>query len=294
MSIQKYQAFLKVIELGSITRAAESLGYTQSAVSRMVADLEDEWNLTLLRRSRGGLTLSSDGLLLLPYIKELCQRQTALLEQVNALKGLETGFIRIAAFSSISTHHLPAILKLFRERYPKIEFQLHNMEYTQTVEALCAGEIDCGFIGSYMSDEVDSHFLMRDRMIAIVPPDHPLAGEKYYPLQNLSSERFIKLTDETHTEVSQILSTLSTLLDAPIRAFYDVNDDYSIMAMVESGLGVSVLPELVTERMPFNICRMEFDPPQFRDIYIAVRRGRKPSPATERFIQVVLEYFKNT
>lgn len=291
MALQKYHAFLKVVELGSITRAAEALGYTQSAVSRMVADLEDEWNLSLLRRSRGGLSLSSDGMLLLPYIKELCRRHADLLEQVNALKGIDTGFIRIAAFSSISTHHLPAILKRFRERYPKIEFQLHNMEYEQTIEALCAGEIDCGFIGSYLSDEVDSHFLMRDRMLAIIPPDHPLADADYYPLQRLSGERFIKLSDGTDTEILQILTALNSLLDTPIRAFYDVNDDYSIMAMVESGLGVSVLPELVTERMPFDIRRKEFDKPQFRDISIAVKHGRKPSPATERFIQVVLEYF---
>ena len=74
MAIQKYQAFVKVAELGSITKAAEAMGYTQSAVSRMIADLEDEWNLNLLRRSRGGLSLSSDGVMLLPYIKEMCSR----------------------------------------------------------------------------------------------------------------------------------------------------------------------------------------------------------------------------
>ena len=66
MAIHKYQAFVRVAEMGSITKAAEAMGYTQSAVSRMVADLEDEWNLNLLRRSRGGLALSSDGLMLLP------------------------------------------------------------------------------------------------------------------------------------------------------------------------------------------------------------------------------------
>ena len=68
MALNKYQAFVKVAELGSITKAAEAMGYTQSAVSRMVADLEDEWNLNLLRRSRGGLALSSDGLMLLPFL----------------------------------------------------------------------------------------------------------------------------------------------------------------------------------------------------------------------------------
>ena len=65
------------------------------------------------------------------------------------------------------------------------------------------------------------------------------------------------------------------------------------MAMVESGLGVSILSELVTHRMPFDVCLKEFDPPQYRDIAIAVKKGRKPSPATEKFIQIVLEFFSN-
>ena len=135
MAIQKYQAFVKVAELGSITKAAEAMGYTQSAVSRMIADLEDEWNLNLLRRSRGGLSLSSDGVMLLPYIKEMCSRFESLQEQANALKGLETGFIRIGSCSSFSTQCLPAILKEFELRYPRIIFQLQNMEYSDTEDA---------------------------------------------------------------------------------------------------------------------------------------------------------------
>ena len=67
--------------------------------------------------------------------------------------------------------------------------------------------------------------------------------------------------------------------------------NYSIMAMVESGLGVAVLSELVTGRIPFDIRLKELDPPQYRDVAIAVKKGRRPSPATEKFIQIVLEYF---
>ena len=183
MAIQKYQAFVKVAELGSITKAAEAMGYTQSAVSRMIADLEDDWNLNLLRRNRGGLSLSSDGVMLLPYIKEMCSRFEALQEQANALKGLETGFIRIGSCSSFSTQCLPAILKEFELRYPRIIFQLQNMEYSDTEDALCAGEIDCGFISAPFSPDLDVTMLMRDRMLAVLPPDHPLADARVYPIR---------------------------------------------------------------------------------------------------------------
>ena len=291
MALNKYQAFVKVAELGSITKAAEAMGYTQSAVSRMVADLEDEWNLNLLRRSRGGLALSSDGLMLLPFIKDLCSRYEVLQEQANALKGLETGFIRIGSCASVSTQCLPPILKAFVDRYPKIAFQLQNMEYSDTEDALCAGVIDCGFICAPFSPELDVTLLMRDRMLAVLPPDHPLAEADSFPIQQLGQERIIKLTDEANNEVSKIFALLNSRLEHPISAYCDVNDDYSIMAMVESGLGVSILSELVTKRMPFDIRLKEFYPPQYRDVAIAVKKGRKPSPATEKFIQTVLEFF---
>ncbi|MDD5902891.1 MAG: LysR family transcriptional regulator [Oscillospiraceae bacterium] len=291
MAIQKYRAFVKVAELGSITKAAETMGYTQSAVSRMIADLEDDWNLNLLRRNRGGLSLSSDGVMLLPYIKEMCSRYEALQEQASALRGLETGFIRIGSCSSFSTQCLPAILKEFEVRYPKIVFQLQNMEYSDTEDALCAGEIDCGFISAPFSPELDVTLLMRDRMLAVLPPEHPLVDAKSYPLERLSKERIVRLTDESNNEVTKIYQSIMELLNSPLSTYCEVNDDYSVMAMVESGLGVSMLSELVTKRMPFNICLKEFDPPQYRDIGIAVKKGRRPSPATERFIEIVLEFF---
>ena len=283
----------KVAELGSITKAADVMGYTQSAVSRMIADLEDEWNLNLLRRNRGGLSLSSDGVMLLPYIKEMCSRFESLQEQANALKGLETGFIRIGSCSSFSTQCLPAILKEFELRYPKIIFQLQNMEYSDTEDALCAGEIDCGFISAPFSPDLDVTMLMRDRMLAVLPPDHPLVDAKVYPMEHLSQERIVRLTEESNNEVSKIYESFKDLISSPLSTYCEVNDDYSVMAMVESGLGVSMLSELVTKRMPFNICLKEFDPPQYRDIGVAVKKGRRPSPATERFIEVVLEFFED-
>lgn len=87
---------------------------------------------------------------------------------------------------------------------------------------------------------------MRDRMLAVLPPDHPLADAPSYPLKRFSEERIIKLTDEANNEVSKVFAQLNSMLDTPVTAYCDVNDDYSIMAMVESGLGVAVLSELVT------------------------------------------------
>ncbi|MCF0138174.1 MAG: LysR family transcriptional regulator [Oscillospiraceae bacterium] len=287
MSIRKYQAFLKVVELGSISRAAELLGYTQSAVSRMVADIEDEWGLSLLKRGRSGLSLSSDGIAMLPYIKELCGSYRSMQEHASALRGVDTGFIRIGSCASVSTQLLPGVLKEFTTRYPGIDFQLRNMEYDDIEDAIREGEVDCGFIFAPYGDEIDFIHLYSDRILAVLPPKHPMADSPCYPIDNLSREPMIKLTEEGSREVSKLYSKLHARLREPMDIFCEVNDDYSAMAMVESGLGVSVLSELVTLRMPFNIVLKEFDDPISRDIGIAVRKGAPPSPATVKFLEVV-------
>ena len=99
-NIQKYQAFVETVNEGSFTRAAEKLNYTQSGISRMVSDLEKEWNITLLERKKNGLRLTSDGLSLLPYARRLCEEYERLQMQVDGLNGLETGFIRIGTISA--------------------------------------------------------------------------------------------------------------------------------------------------------------------------------------------------
>lgn len=91
VNLNKYQILLKTVELGSITRAAEALGYTQSAVSRVIADLEREWDMELLTRSRTGVVLSSSGAALLPYVQAVCNAGRELEEQVAELHGLDPG-----------------------------------------------------------------------------------------------------------------------------------------------------------------------------------------------------------
>lgn len=111
MNIQKYKAFVKTIELESFTKAAEALGYSQSGISRMIGDLEKEWNVTLLERSKSGLKLTSDGLKILPYVKNVCEEYDKMVMQIDSIHGVEKGLIRIGTFSSVATHWLPNIIK---------------------------------------------------------------------------------------------------------------------------------------------------------------------------------------
>lgn len=123
MNVQKYLAFVKTVEYGSFTKAAERLNYSQSGISRMINDLEKEWKISLLERSRSGVRLTSDGLTLLPYAKNVCAEYEKLQAQVDEINGLQSGIIRIGTFSSVATHRLPNIIKRFQTDYPNIDYE---------------------------------------------------------------------------------------------------------------------------------------------------------------------------
>ena len=88
-NIQKYLAFLKTVELKSFSKSAQALSYSQSGISRMVSDLEKEWNISLLERGKNGVTLTSDGLKILPYVKNVCEEYQKLQMQIDELNGLQ-------------------------------------------------------------------------------------------------------------------------------------------------------------------------------------------------------------
>ena len=104
MNILKYLAFIKTVEYGSFTKAAEILNYSQSGISRMIRDLEREWSITLLERSRTGVALTSDGSRLLRHAKSLCEEYQKLQMEVDNLHGIQSGIIRIGISAGLSRH----------------------------------------------------------------------------------------------------------------------------------------------------------------------------------------------
>lgn len=146
INLLKYLAFVKTVENGSFTRAADVLHYSQSGVSRMIRDLESEWDVTLLERSRAGVALTSDGSRLLPLAKGLCDQYRRLQTEVDDLHGIQSGLIRIGVFSSVATHWLPNIIRAFQQDYPGIDYELLLGDYTEIETWIAQGRVDCGFL----------------------------------------------------------------------------------------------------------------------------------------------------
>jgi DNA-binding transcriptional LysR family regulator len=281
MSIQKYLAFIKTVEYGSLTKAAEALGYTQSGISHMINDLEAEWGIALLERKRSGVRITSDGLKILPHLQNVCHAHQKLLTEIEELHGLNSGLIRVGTFSSVATHWLPNMIKSFQKDYPNIEFELLLGDYTEIESWIIQGRVDCGFLTFPFNPDLESVFLERDRLLVILPEHHPLAERESFPLGALAEEPFMLLEKGGRGEIAEILKMHHIVPNVRFTTW----DDYAIMAMVENGLGISILPELILKRNPYRIVQKELEVPAYREIGLAIKDSKTASLAVKRFLQ---------
>ena len=280
-NLQKYQAFVTTVECGSFTKAAEILHYSQSGMSRMVSDLEQEWQVNLLERHKGGVRLTTDGSRILPYAKSLCEEYEKLLQAVDEVRGLQSGLIRIATFSSGASQWLPNIIKDFQAAYPNIAYEILLGDYTEIEHWIMEGRVDCGFIPLPVHPSLETVLLERDQMMAVVPKDHPFAQALTFPLEALDDEPFMILEKGAGAEVDAILQQRGV----HPRINFTTWDDYAIMAMVEKGLGISILTEMIMRRCPYDVVALPLDKPVYRNIALAFRGKGRTSLALQRFIE---------
>ncbi|MFA1710964.1 LysR family transcriptional regulator [Peribacillus frigoritolerans] len=281
MNIQKYMAFVKAAEFGSFTKAAEALDYTQSGISRMINDLETEWGVFLFERGRAGISLTSDGLNLLPQLKRICNEHEILMTQIEDLHDMQSGMIRIGTFSSVATHWLPKIIRIFKKDYPKIDFEFLLGDYTEIESWILNGRVDFGFVRLPSKTELETTFLEQDRLLVVIPQNHPLANCEKFPINDLLNSPFMLLEKGAKAEISEIFEKHHISPQVKFTTW----DDYAIMSMVENGLGISILPELILQRIPHKIIAKELEVPAFRSIGIAMREQKSLSLASKRFLE---------
>lgn len=281
MNIQKYMALIKTVEYGSFTKAAEALSYSQSGISRMINDLENEWKVSILERGRTGVRLTSDGLKILPHIRSICEEYELLQSQVDELNGLQSGLIRIGTFSSVATHWLPNIIREFQKDFPNIDYELLLGDYTEIEAWIHEGRVDFGFLRLPTHPDLETIFLEQDKLLAILPENHPLAGYERFPVSAICDYPFMLLEKGAKAEISEIFERFNLYP----KVHFTTWDDYAIMSMIESGLGISILPQLILKRVPYRIVSKELDIPAFRNIGIAYRDRNRTSLAVKKFLE---------
>lgn len=286
MTASKYEVFIKVAELGGLTRAAAALGCTQSNVSHIINALEDEFGFPLFTRGRGGAKLTPDGQRILPAVRAVVASTERLAQTVASLRGLDSGLVRIGAFSSVAVHWLPGMIKAFTEDYPNIEIGLSNGDYHDVEQWLSDGSIDLGFVTLPCSSDCKCIPLLEDRLLLVVPKTHRLAGRTECPITELEGENFISLLENSDQDMRKVL--LRAGVNANIR--YVTKDDYAMIAMVENGLGVSIMPELLLRGRTAEVSVVPLESHPTRTIALAVPDVSAESPCASRFAEYVQKW----
>lgn len=280
---------MDVIETGSLTASANRQGITQSAVSHCIADLEAEFGFSLLRRGKGGVRLTEEGEKILPSVRSLLNSAEQLNQTAASIRGLDSGTIKIGAFTSVAVHWLPSVLKKFQQDYPKVEFRLLNGDYHDVEQWLSDGSIDIGFINLPCSVDCEYITLMEDRLLAILPEDSKFRSYPKFPLIECETEPFISLLQSSDHDARRALEAAGV---TPNVRFY-TKDDYAILAMVEQGLGMSIMPELLLKGRHDRLLVLPLVPEAKRTIGLGIAAGKSAGPATRKFAEYVTQYVRN-
>ena len=285
--MHRYIALKKIVELGSFTKAADVLGYTQPAMSQMITSLEKELSIKLLYRSRYGIRLTIEGERLFPAIQNTISQYQSMQEIAKEIRGLDSGTIRIGTLSSISCHWLPQLIQAFQEKYPNVEFILHQGDNNSIPEWIRTSEIYFGFVNlDVMLSAIETRFIKEGEYRAVLPLCHPLANAPYVTLDDLAKDPFLVIEEGSLSKPLEAFRQAGLEPSVRLR----VHDDYSILSMVETGIGVSILPELVLIKTNYKVAIRPLHPVVTRKIGLVAKGNNELPIASKYFIDFLFAH----
>ncbi|CCF02962.1 LysR family transcriptional regulator [Streptococcus macedonicus] len=282
--VSKYAIFCSVIELGSFTKTAKQLNYSQSAVSQTIKNLEEEIGTCLLTRGNEGIKLTKDGQTLYPYFQQIVQGEKQLTKKIKELQGLDKAEIRIGIFTSASRNFILPFIKAFKANYPSVNFVLKQGEYTSIYQWLETGQVDLGFTHMDYVGQLQSQILYQDSLYAVLPSKHPLAQQSEISLADLAQTELILLDEGDHS-----LTRTAFAKENIVPTFtYEIYDDYTILEMIRQGLGVSLLYENFLDGLSLeDLAVRQISENPFRTVVLAWKNWQTLPLAAQQFTKNV-------
>ncbi|MDQ0246130.1 DNA-binding transcriptional LysR family regulator [Bacillus fengqiuensis] len=287
MTLFQLEVFLKVVETGSFTKAGEQIGLSQSAVSQAVAALESELNIKLLNRNRSGVSLTKIGERITGLIKDLIMIKIKIINEATGITEIETGTIRVGSISSMSAKLLPGMISSFKKRFPGVEVILYEGSYEEVRNWIKLSVIDVGVV-SEEKYEFEFIPLLQDKMVVFVPENHRLSNQSYIHLKEIATEPFI-MPKECHS----VLHTIFKEQGISPTIQFEVRDIATIIAMVQEGVGNTILPEMAIPATLTKVNAAYLSPQVYQNLGLEVRSKDYISPVVTAFIHETQEYTKN-
>ncbi|HEY6526054.1 MAG TPA: LysR family transcriptional regulator [Solirubrobacteraceae bacterium] len=294
LDTRRLRVLCEVARHGSFSAAADALGYTQPAVSRQIATLEAEVGAVLVRRVPQGAVLTDAGRLLSERGGAVLSYLQDMEDELRALLGLEGGTLRLATFASAAGSIVPRAVALFRDSHPEVELTVEMYDPDESIPRLRAGEFDLALSHDPrgdperrgQADDLDIVPLFDDPMYVAMPAGHALCGAGGLSMADFSSEPWMLATGRTCPDARLFLRACHDAGFEPRIAFQ--NDDYgAILGFVAAGVGVALVPDMVTRAVRGDVVIRELDPaPPPRPISVILPSGYR-SPAAAAMLAVL-------
>ena len=291
LDVRRMRVLREVALRGSFSAAAESLSFTQSAISQQIAALEREAGAVLVERSARGVRLTEAGEAVVRHADGILGRLAEAEAELEAIAGLRGGRLRIGAFESAAATLMPVAIARFTVAHPAVELSMTLVEPEAAVAALKAGDIDlaitfgAGKQEDRFGEGVQHHHLLEDPMYLVLPPDHSLARKRGVRLADLADEPWIGGAPDC--ECNRMISQACMRFGFDPRIAFETDDYNAVQGFVAAGVGVSLIAELGLRSIRDDIVVRPLgrDTP-VRQIYATALTGYR-SPATLAMIDVL-------
>lgn len=284
METSNWIVIKKVIELGNLTDASVELNISQSGISYIIKKIETEIGFPIFIRHRKGMSLTTIGKTLLPFIDNLLNSEESLKKALLSITSLATGSLTIGSYKSISKSWLPIILESFIEKYPNVKINIEQGSSESLEKKLHSNAVDLAFT-SYR-DRADFTWidLKSDQLLIVLPANHPLVKKEEIPFSSLADLKFIGSSSDYEYDVNRILRENHISND---HISLSTNDEETIIQLVKKELGIGILFESYLEHYPAEEIGIEVkktEPNLYRRLGIAVRTSNLDIPIIEHFI----------
>jgi len=277
----KYHAFAKVIELGCISKAAATLGYSQPGLSHILRSFEKELGFPLLVRTNDSIQPTENGKKILGYCYQLIETENNLKETVASINGILSGTIRIGAPNSLLVGFVPDLISKFTALYPNVELFVRENTLLETQKNLQNGSIDIAFLTDTISGTLKFYPLLRDSICLAIYKDHPLSEYEKIPVSLLAGCDFIMQMQDWNDIANIVLKNQNFI---PNIKHHSASDAASF-AMVANNMGVYIISKLQGCLLPKNIVIREFEEEFHRTVGICIKSINGATPIQKEFIK---------
>ena len=284
MESKKVKALLAAAQAGSLTAAAEALGYTQAGLTQMMNSLESELGINLLIRGKGGVRLSRAGGSLLAGMQDFVAAADALERSAAALRDESVSAIRIGAYSSVSRQWLPGILSDFVREFPGADASVSAGGIEQMYDGVKSETLDCAFVSYQPSLMKGLNWfpLQVDELMAVLPADHPFSGDAF-PIENFSGTDFLMPSLGFELDINPLFGAVTPHVMPHTR--YTNMDDAALISMIEHGLGLTILSRLILQGMQTTNRALPLQPRGYRSLGLIVSSKRQAEYMLRSFVR---------